>query len=63
MWCGILYCAAACHNKCNASRVNGYNVVMQTTQQQVRDTVQKQQDAVRKILELAPVPDGDTDYR
>ena len=36
---------------------------MQTTQQQVRQTVRSHQEAVRNILDLAPVPDDQTDCR
>ena len=38
-------------------------VTLQTTQQQVRETVKQQQAHVRGILDLAPVPDDETDCR
>ncbi len=38
-------------------------LALQTTQQQVRKAVMQQQADVRSILELAPVPPGETDCR
>lgn len=47
-------------------RLDVYDVqslTLQTTQQQVRQTVEAQQTSVREIFRLAPIPDGETDCR
>lgn len=36
---------------------------MQSTQQKVRETVKQQQGTVRNLLQLAPVPNDETDCR